>query len=74
MNTMMNFKKNTWLLVTLTGLLVCAGCSPAGSDNDANPEETYSIIEIEGHEYIFISRRPWSGEIAMAHKANCKAH
>lgn len=52
--------------------LLTTGCT--GSDNDVNPQDSYRTLEIEGHEYIFISRRPFSSEMAMAHKANCKAH
>ena len=61
------------LITTLLVALV-SGCVPLGSEDDVNPEGTYRTITIEGHEYIFISRRPWSSEMAMAHKANCKAH
>ncbi|MFT5450833.1 MAG: hypothetical protein ACI9N9_000313 [Enterobacterales bacterium] len=72
----MNLIKNSKLLIVLLSvLLVCvAGCSPAGSENDVNPERSYKTVTIEGHEYIFITRRPWGGEMAIAHKANCKAH
>jgi hypothetical protein len=40
-------------------ILFCIGCSPPGSE--------------EGHEYIFISRRPWSGQMAIAHAGHCTA-
>lgn len=60
-------------------LLVCilhAGCvgfaSYEGVENDVNPETTYRIIEIDSCEYVFISRRPYSSEMAMSHKGNCK--
>ena len=67
--------KTKLLAVLLSALLVSlCGCSPAGSENDLNPERTYKTVTIEGHEYIFITRRPWGGEMALAHKANCKAH
>lgn len=67
--------KNKLLIVLLSTLLVSlCGCSPAGSGNDVNPERTYKTVTIEGHEYVFITRRPWGGEMAIAHKANCKAH
>jgi hypothetical protein len=49
-----------------------SGCIPKGSENDRNPEKTYRIITIESHEYIFISRRPWGSQMAIAHNANCK--
>lgn len=58
--------------VILIALLV--GCSPYGSDNDVNPGKTYKIIVIEDCEYVIISRRPWAGNMALAHKGNCKNH
>lgn len=58
--------------VILTALLV--GCSPYGSENDVNPEKTYKIIVIEDCEYVMISRSPWMGNMALAHKGNCKNH
>lgn len=67
--------KNKLLAILLSALLVSlSGCSPTGSENDVNPEKSYKTVTIEGHEYIFITRRPWSSEMAIAHKANCKAH
>jgi hypothetical protein len=69
-------KYKTKLLAVLLSVLLVSlcGCSPEGSENDVNPERTYKTVTIEGHEYIFITRRPWGGEMALAHKANCKAH
>lgn len=62
------------LIVGLMAVLV-GGCGVVdGGDSDVHPEKSYRIIEIEGHEYIFISRRPWSGEMALAHSGDCKAH
>ena len=58
--------------IVIMALLV-GGCEFEGSYNDVHPERTYRTVEIEGHEYIFISRRPYAGEMAIAHKANCKA-
>jgi len=52
-------------------ILTISGCG-GRSENDLHPEKTYRIVEIDGHEYIFISRRPWSAEMAITHKANCK--
>jgi len=60
------------ILILILTILIC-GCT-GGGDADKNPEESYRTIIIEGHEYIFISRRPWSSEMAIAHKANCSAH
>ena len=54
-------------------ILFCIGCSPPGSENDVNPEHTYKTVTIEGHEYIFISRRPWSVQMAIAHAGHCTA-
>ena len=57
-------------------MALLSGCTSnvnlAGSDNDLHPETTYRVIEIEGCEYIYLSRRPWSGEMALSHKGNCK--
>lgn len=61
-------------LIMVLLVVVISGCSPLGSGNDANPEKTYRTVIIEEHEYIFISRRPWSSEMAIAHKANCRFH
>ena len=55
-------------------LVMCCffSCSPAGSGNDTKPEETYAIKVIDSCEYIYVSRRPWSGEFSLTHKGNCK--
>lgn len=58
-------------LLTLSSLFVLAGCELTGADNDLSPEKSYRIIEIENCEYIFVSRRPWSGEFSLTHKGNC---
>lgn len=56
-------------------LLIISGCGITdGIGNDVSPEKSYKVIEIEGHEYIFISRRPFSAEMAITHKANCQYH
>lgn len=67
-------KYKSKLMVIIFSVLLCVGCSPSGSENDSNPEKTYRTIIIEGHEYIFISRRPWASNMAITHKGNCKAH
>ena len=55
-------------------LVMCCffSCSPPGSENDAKPEETYEIKVIDSCEYIYVSRRPWSGDFSLTHKGNCK--
>tara|TARA_R110000824_G_C15210760_1_gene676586 strand:- start:1345 stop:1617 length:273 start_codon:yes stop_codon:yes gene_type:complete len=68
-------------LVVLIGLVVTgvtafvifglSGCNPAGSENDTNPEQTHREIIIDDCEYIFVSRRPFSAEMALTHKGNC---
>lgn len=63
-----------YLSLIIISSLILSGCSPAGSENDIHPEETYKIVTIENHEYIFISRRPWASEMAITHNANCKNH
>ena len=45
-----------------------------GASNDLYPEEVHKVIVIEGCEYIFISRRPFDSQMALAHKGNCKNH
>jgi hypothetical protein len=47
-------------------------CSPTGGENDTKVEETYEIKVIDSCEYIYVSRRPWSGEFSLTHKGNCK--
>ncbi len=69
---MENLNKTALLLAVSLTALLASGCSLSGSENDTTPSKTYKIIEIDGHEYIFISRRPWSGEMALAHSGNCK--
>lgn len=59
-------------LYLVLALVFAGGCSPAGSENDVNPEETYKIIVIDSCEYIYLTRRPWGGEMALTHKGNCK--
>jgi len=55
-------------------LVMCCffSCSRTGIENDAKPEETYEIKVIDNCEYIYVSRRPWSGEFSLTHKGNCK--
>ena len=48
--------------------------SCGGADNDLNPEKTYQIKMIDNCEYIYVSRRPYSGEFSLTHKGNCKNH
>jgi len=63
-----------YVLYLLLTVFLMVGCNPAGSKNDLHPEKTYRIITIDNCEYIFISRRPWDGNMALAHKGNCKNH
>jgi hypothetical protein len=42
-----------------------------GAGNDLEPEKTYRIVIIENCEYVYISRRPWDSNMAIAHKGNC---
>lgn len=59
------------LILLLSAFL--SGCNPTeGAGNDLHPEKSYKIVEIDDCEYIFVSRRPFSGDMAMAHKGNCK--
>ena len=64
-------------LLSVTSLFVMlvavplTGCTD-GAGNDLHPEQTYKIVVIDSCEYIFVSRRPFSGEFALAHKGNCK--
>lgn len=58
------------LLVVLV-LVLFTSCNPPGSENDKHPEKTYKIVTIDKCEYIFISRRPFSSEMALTHKGNC---
>jgi len=58
-------------LYILSVAILIISCSPSGSENDINIESSYETIVIEGCEYIYVSRRPWSAEMMMAHKGNC---
>lgn len=54
-------------------IALLSGCSLSeGVDNDLHPEKSYRVVSIEGCEYIFVSRRPWQGNMSLAHKGNCK--
>lgn len=46
--------------------------SCGGAENDAHPETSYEIKVIDSCEYIYVSRRPFSGEFSLTHKGNCK--
>ncbi len=64
---------NSRVLIILAALL-CSGCDFSnGSENDVHPDRSYRLVMIEGHEYIFISRRPYGAQMAIAHNANCKS-
>ena len=72
---MKNLKRTlSYSLCTLLVAFLMVGCSSEGSENDVHPEETYKTVVIDGCEYIFVSRRPWSGDMALAHKGKCKNH
>ena len=57
--------------VLLVAVIFC-GCNPEGSENDVNIEKSYEVKVLDSCEYIFVSRRPWSGEFSLTHKGNCK--
>lgn len=48
---------------------VLVGCG--GINNDANPETSYEVKIIDGCEYIYVSRRPYSAEFSLTHKGDC---
>lgn len=57
--------------------LVFLGCREyssikSGASNDLEPQSSYQIVEIDSCEYIYLTRRPWGSEMAIAHKGNCK--
>ena len=61
------------LYAVLCLVFLCGGCSSFdGAENDVNPEKTYEIKTIDSCEYIYVSRRPYSGEFSLTHKGNCK--
>lgn len=57
--------------VLLVAVIFC-GCSPEGSENDVNIEKSYEVKVLDSCEYIYVSRRPWTGEFSLTHKGNCK--
>lgn len=67
-------KKLSYTLYILLVAFLMVGCTPEGSGNDMNIEENYKTVIIEGCEYIYVSRRPWSSEMIMTHKGNCPNH
>ena len=64
--------KTLSLFLSLLICLLVVGCG--GVDNDVHPEDSYRTITVDGCEYIFISRRPFAGNMALAHKGNCPNH
>jgi len=69
-------KKLSYTLYTLLAVVILASFTSCGigdgMENDINIEKTFTIVEIDSCEYIYINRRPWSGEMALTHKGNCK--
>ena len=64
-------KNSKLLIVLLSVLLVCAGCSQDKLIKDAD-NFTYKTVTIEGHEYIkYLTAY---GSENVTHKGNCKAH
>jgi len=55
----------------LVAVIFCS-CTPEGSRNDVNVENSYEVRVLDSCEYIYVSRRPWSGEFSLTHKGNCK--
>lgn len=64
--------KLRYTIYTLLVAFLMVSCD--GAYNDVRPEENYKIIEIDGCEYIFISRRPFASDMAITHKGDCKNH
>jgi len=59
------------LSVVFAGWHFMLTANPDGSDVDTSPETLYEVIQIGGCEYVYLSRRPWGAEMAIAHKGNC---
>lgn len=72
---MKNFKLSTITAIggyiMLVAVIFCS-CNPQGSENDVNIEKTYEVKVIDSCEYVYVSRRPWSGDFSLTHKGNCK--
>jgi hypothetical protein len=64
--------KTAIALSTMLVAVIFCGCNPEGSENDVNIEKTYEVKVLDSCEYIYVSRRPWSGEFSLTHKGNCK--
>lgn len=72
---MKNLKLSTKTAIvgyTMLVAVIFCGCNPQGSENDVNIEKSYEVKVIDNCEYIYVSRRPWSGEFSLTHKGNCK--
>lgn len=67
------YRRHFAFAYVLLVVVIFCGCNPPqGSVNDINIENSYEVKVIDSCEYIYVSRRPWSGEFSLTHKGNCK--
>lgn len=59
-------------LCLIVSLIVFNSCITDGSENDINPVKSFDVLEIDNCEYIYITRRPFQGNMAITHKGNCR--
>ena len=59
----------TILCMGIGYVALCVGCQPRDSDYGSETEIGYSIVKIEGCEYVLW--KPFGNQGGLAHKGNC---
>lgn len=71
-------KTETFALLFLLALLLLSGCGDIKGHQEATHREQaevdYSIIMIEGCEYIAVPLKRMTRERSISHKGNCRNH
>lgn len=67
----LNRKLSYTLYTLLVSFLFCSCGVPSDKESKIK-ERGFNIITIDSCEYIFMSRLPIGGDMALSHKGNCK--
>ena len=60
------------LYILLVAFLFCSCNVPSDKEYSKIKQQDFSVITIDSCEYIFMSRMPIGGDMALSHKGNCK--
>jgi hypothetical protein len=64
--------KSYTLYTVLVAFLFCSCNIKSDKEYAGTKARDFTVIEIDSCEYIFMSRMPLDGNMAITHKGNCK--